>query len=120
MVRNLVWSRPSHINEVENYYAPAFFAFGLEMTARVWKDYRYAVLAVGAFKFARLLVGDGGAGSAHFFDEFWRRFYTAQCRSVHAVTSFLSFMYPSPTSLRIAVGRETPKIPQKRSRFALF
>ena len=107
------------IYEVHQYDFPAFGAFRFKVTSRVFENLRQSVSAKWASYFARFLLGNRVSGSSDFRHEFGCRSDISDWYAVHAVTSFLNFIYPSSTSLLTAVGIETPNIPQKMLNVAL-
>lgn len=107
------------IYEVYQYDFPAFGAFCFKVTSCVLENLRQSVSAKWASYLAWFLFGDRVSGSSDFRHEFWCRIDVSDWYAVHAVTSFLNFIYPSSASRLTAVGIDTPNIPQKTLNVAL-
>ena len=107
------------IYEVHQYDLAAFGAFCFKMTSCVLENLRQSVSAKWASDLARFLLGNRVSGSSDFRHEFWCWSNVSDWYTVHAVTSFLNFIYPSSQSRLTAVGIETPNIPQKTLNVAL-
>ena len=89
------------------------------MPASILEGYADFPFAMRAADFSRLLFGYRDTDSSDFRHEFWRWIDVSDWYAIHAVTSFLNFIYPSSQSRLTAVGIETPNIPQKTLNVAL-
>ena len=107
------------IYEVYQYDFPAFDAFCFKVTSCVLENLRQSVSAKWASDLTRFLLGNRVSCSSDFCHKFRCRIDVSDWYAVHAVTSFLNFIYPSSTSRLTAVGIDTPNIPQKTLNVAL-
>ena len=109
----------SGVYEIYQYDFPAFGAFCFKVTSRVFENLRQSVSAKWASDLTRFLLGNRVSGSSDFRHEFWCRIDVSDWYAVHAVTSFLNFIYPSSQSLLTAVDIDTQNIPQKTLNVAM-
>ena len=107
------------IYEVYQYDFPAFGAFCFKVTSCVLENLRQSVSAKWASYLTRFLLGDRVSCSSDFCHKFGCWIDVSDWYAVHAVTSFLNFIYPSSQSLLTAVDIDTQNIPQKTLNVAL-